>query len=61
MILEASGHAVAMVNGEPRVGDPYEMGYVKLPVLLKAGGERDPAQERGAGGCGGSWCGRRAS
>lgn len=37
MILEASGDAMAFVNGEPRVGDPYEMGYVKLPVALKAG------------------------
>lgn len=37
MILEASGHGIVFVNGEPRVGDPYETAYVRLPVLLKRG------------------------
>lgn len=37
MILEASGHGMVYVNGEPRVGDPYANGIVGLPVLLKAG------------------------
>jgi poly(3-hydroxybutyrate) depolymerase len=37
MILEASGHGLVYVNGEPRTGDPYGTGYVRLPVLLKAG------------------------
>jgi dienelactone hydrolase len=36
-ILEASGHGVAYVNGEPRAGDPYGFGYVRLPVLLRKG------------------------
>jgi pimeloyl-ACP methyl ester carboxylesterase len=37
MLLEASGHGVAYVNGEPRTGDPYQNGIVRLPVLLRAG------------------------
>jgi pimeloyl-ACP methyl ester carboxylesterase len=37
MILEASGHLVAYVNGEPRTGDPYGGGFVRLPVLLRKG------------------------
>ncbi|HEX2838358.1 MAG TPA: prolyl oligopeptidase family serine peptidase [Phycisphaerales bacterium] len=37
MMLEASGHGVAYVNGEPRVGDPYSFGYVRLPILLHEG------------------------
>lgn len=36
-ILEASGHGMVYVNGEPRAGDPYGFGYLKLPVLLKQG------------------------
>jgi dienelactone hydrolase len=36
-VLEASGHALVFVNGEPRVGDPYAHGYVRVPVLLKKG------------------------
>jgi pimeloyl-ACP methyl ester carboxylesterase len=36
-ILEASGHGLVYVNGEPRPGDPYQHGYVKLPVLLRKG------------------------
>jgi dienelactone hydrolase len=37
MMLEAAGHALVYVNGEPRAGDLYSHGYVKLPVLLHKG------------------------
>lgn len=37
MILEARGHAVVYVNGEPRAGDPYANGLLRLPVALRAG------------------------
>lgn len=37
MILEASGHAMVYVNAEPRMGDPYGTGYMKLPLLLRQG------------------------
>ncbi len=37
MILEASGHGMVWVNGEPRAGDPYSYGYVHVPVQLKKG------------------------
>jgi poly(3-hydroxybutyrate) depolymerase len=37
VILAASSHAMVYVNGEPRAGDPYEWGFVHLPILLKAG------------------------
>ncbi len=37
LLLEASGHAMVYVNGEPRAGDTYSYGYVRLPVLLKKG------------------------
>ncbi len=37
MILEASGHSSVLVNGEPRAGDVYNFGTVKIPVFLKAG------------------------
>lgn len=37
MILEAQGHTMVYVNGEPRAGDVYQYGYLKLPVLLKPG------------------------
>ncbi len=36
-VLEASGHAMVFVNAEPRVGDPYAHGYVRVPVSLRAG------------------------
>lgn len=36
-VVEAQGHAMAYVNGEPRTGDPYGYGYTRLPVALKAG------------------------
>lgn len=37
MMLEASGHAVVYVNGEPRMGDPYGTGSVKVPVKMNRG------------------------
>jgi poly(3-hydroxybutyrate) depolymerase len=37
MLLEAAGHAMVYVNGEPRGGDIYSHGYVTLPVQLRAG------------------------
>lgn len=37
MMLEASGHAFAYVNGKPRGGDPYAFGYSRYPVLVKKG------------------------
>lgn len=37
MLLEASGHGVSYVNGEPRMGDAYGHGYMVLPVLIRKG------------------------
>lgn len=37
VLLETQGCVAAVVNGEPRVGDVYQHGYVKVPVLLKPG------------------------
>ncbi len=37
MLLEASGHSMVYVNGEPRAGDPYRLGFVRLPVRLRQG------------------------
>lgn len=37
VILKAREHSSVYVNGEPRTGDPYNYGYVELPVLLKKG------------------------
>lgn len=37
MLLAASGHGMVYANGEPRAGDPYSYGFVRLPVLLHAG------------------------
>jgi dienelactone hydrolase len=37
MILSASAHSAVVVNGEPRMGDPYALGYSHLPVLLRKG------------------------
>jgi pimeloyl-ACP methyl ester carboxylesterase len=36
-LLEASGHGMVYLNGQPRTGDPYSNGIVRLPVALKAG------------------------
>ncbi|MBM3494660.1 MAG: hypothetical protein FJX72_10160, partial [Armatimonadetes bacterium] len=37
MLLDAAGHSVVYVNREPRAGDPYRYGYMRLPVRLRAG------------------------
>ena len=37
MLLEAPGDTTAYVNGEPRGGDPYSYGYLRLPVSLHQG------------------------
>ena len=37
MILDAQGHSLVYVNGVPRTGDPYNYGFVRLPVPLRAG------------------------
>lgn len=36
-ILEAAGHSLVYLNGEPRGGDPYGFGYFKVPVQLRQG------------------------
>lgn len=36
-ILEANRHSMVYVNGEPRGGDVYGYGYVRIPVLLQKG------------------------
>lgn len=36
-VLNASGHSMVYVNGEPRAGDLYGYGYVHTPVLLRPG------------------------
>jgi predicted esterase len=37
MMLEATGHATVYVNGKPRAGDPYGLGWLRVPVLMRAG------------------------
>ncbi len=37
LILEVSGHSMIYCNGEPRVGDPYAHGYVRLPIQFRKG------------------------
>ena len=37
LVLNASGHSEAYVNGQPRGGDIYNYGYVHLPILLDEG------------------------
>jgi pimeloyl-ACP methyl ester carboxylesterase len=37
MVLEASGHGMVWVNGEPRAGDSYAHGFVHVPVQLRKG------------------------
>lgn len=37
MILHARGHSLVYVNGEPRAGDPYSNGLIRVPVLLREG------------------------
>lgn len=36
-LLEARGHSGVYVNGELRPGDPYDYGYLRLPVKLRRG------------------------
>lgn len=36
-VLHARGHSMVYVNGEPRTGDVYGTGYVRLPILLREG------------------------
>ncbi len=37
MMLEAQGHAMVYLNGEPHAGDPYNLGWLRLPVLVREG------------------------
>lgn len=37
LLLASAGHSIVMINGEPHAGDPYEYGYVRLPVQLHQG------------------------
>ena len=36
-LMEASGDSTAYINGEPRAGDPYSYGYLRLPIRLHKG------------------------
>jgi len=36
-LLNARGHTMVYVNGEPRYGDPYDYGYVRAPFIMKKG------------------------
>ncbi len=40
MLLHASGHTMVYFNGEPRAGDVYSTGYLRLPVKLNVGTNR---------------------
>ncbi|MBS0010383.1 MAG: prolyl oligopeptidase family serine peptidase [Bacteroidales bacterium] len=37
MLLNASGHTMAFINGEPREGDHYDFNFSQHPVLIKKG------------------------
>lgn len=37
MIIEARGHSLVYVNGRPRYGDPYNLGYTRTPIHLEQG------------------------
>jgi pimeloyl-ACP methyl ester carboxylesterase len=37
MILEATGHTMAFINGIPREGDHYNFGYSQIPVTIEKG------------------------
>ena len=37
MLLDASGHSLAYINGSPRIGDVYGTDWVLLPVQVRAG------------------------
>jgi hypothetical protein len=36
-LLEAKGHSMVYVNGEPHAGDPYSYGWFRIPIALRAG------------------------
>ena len=36
-LLDARGHSLVLVDGEPRGGDPYDLGLVRTPLHLEAG------------------------
>jgi hypothetical protein len=36
-VLRARGHRHVFVNGNPRVGDVYDLGMTEIPILLEAG------------------------
>ncbi len=37
VVIEASGHSLVYVNGQPRYGDPYGLGYTRTPIRLIPG------------------------
>ncbi len=37
MLLDATGHRMVYVNGQPRIGDVYMTNMVRIPVFIKAG------------------------
>lgn len=37
-LLDAAGHSAAWIDGDPRAGDPYGLGIVRAPVLVRAEG-----------------------
>ena len=37
MLLEAAGHATVYFNGELHTGDPYNLDWLRLPVLVRKG------------------------
>lgn len=37
MLLEARGHRLVYVNGNPHIGDVYDYGYMSVPVQIKEG------------------------
>ena len=37
MLLEAAGHAAVYFNGELHTGDPYNLDWLRLPVLVRKG------------------------
>ncbi len=37
VLLDAAGHSMVYANGEPRMGDVYRTGYVRVPVRLHEG------------------------
>ena len=37
MLIQAAGDTMVYVNGEPRGGDPYSYGWLKLPFQMKKG------------------------